>query len=124
MRTDENITLNLAQSADIINTINGGTVYPTFTHTREEDHYRLEVSIPSIDPDNIKVEINAGHLLVLQNMELNEIELPNLLGMQEISPEVSHKHITASYEEELLVVIMPFSELTGDSRREIDILKY
>ena len=53
------MTKNLAKSADMLNTVNGGTIFPTFDTFKQEDHYRLEVSIPSVDPDNIKVEVNG-----------------------------------------------------------------
>lgn len=124
MRIDEKLIQNLAKSADIINTVGGGTIYPTFEISKEEDHYRLEVSIPSIDQDDVKVEVNGGHLFIYQKINLKGVKLPNLLGVHKISADVELDHITAGFEDDLLVVIMPFNELTGGFRKEIDILKY
>ncbi len=124
MKIDERIMKNLAKTADIVNTMSGGVIFPTFNTTKEEDHYRLEVSAPSIDPDDIKVEINGGHLFVYQQMEYKGTRIPNVLGVHKISAEVELNNITAGFEDGLLVVIMPFSELTGGFRKEIDILRY
>lgn len=123
MRVDENLSKTLAHSADVLNSVNGGTVFPTFETTREEDHYRMEVNVPSVDPESIKVEVNGGLLLIYQKLEQGKKQIPNMLGVHKISAEVELENITAGYEEELLVVIMPFNELTGGSRREIDILR-
>lgn len=123
MRVDEKLMKNLAQSADVLNSVNGGTIFPTFETTKEEDHYRMEVSVPSVTPESIKVEVNGGLLLIYQGIEHGEKQIPNMLGVHKISAEVELDNITAGYEEDLLVVIMPFNELTGGSRREIDILR-
>lgn len=124
MRINESVTRNLARTANVLNNVNGGTVFPTFETTKEDDHYRMEVSAPSIDPDNIKVEVNSGHLVVYQKMPMGDSSVPNMLGIHKISAEVELDNITAGYEDDLLVVIMPFNELTGGFRKEIDILRY
>ncbi len=124
MKLDNDLTRTLAESADVVNTINGGTVYPTFETSTEADHYRLEVDVPSVDPDNIKVEVNGGDLFVYQSIKHNDLTLPNLLGMIKISADVELDNISAGYEDDILVVIMPFDESTGGFRREIDILRH
>ncbi len=123
MRIDEKMTRNLAHSADILNTIGGGTVFPTVNTSKHEDHYRLEMSVPSIDPEDIKVEVNGGHLFIYQRLGFGNTRLPNLLEVHKISADVELDNITAGYEDELLIVIMPFNELTGGFRKEIEILK-
>lgn len=123
MRVDEKLTKNLAHSADVLNSVNGGTIFPTFDTTKEDDHYRMEVGVPSVDPESIKVEVNGGLLLIYQKLEHGEKQIPNMLGIHKISAEVELDNITAGFEEDLLVVIMPFNEVAGGSRREIDILR-
>ncbi|MFK7952523.1 MAG: Hsp20/alpha crystallin family protein [Ekhidna sp.] len=123
MKINDELIRTLAESADIVNTVNGGTIYPTFETYTEDDHYRLEVDIPSIDPQNIKVEVEGADLLIYQNVQHNDLTLPNLLGMVKISANVSLNHISAGYEDDMLVVIMPFDESAGGFRRDIDILR-
>ena len=81
MRVNHIMTKNLARSADVLNTINGGIIFPTFDSYKEADHYRLEVSVPTIDPDNIKVEINGENLLVFQKMIIGNSRIPSLIGL-------------------------------------------
>jgi HSP20 family molecular chaperone IbpA len=123
MNIDRDAIKTLAESADIVNTINGGTVYPTFDTTTEKDHYRLEVNVPTVNPNNIKVEVDGSDLLIYQSVKHHDLVLPNLLGMMKISADVELDHITAGYEEDTLIVILPFDEETGGFRKEIDIIR-
>ena len=124
MRVDKNASKRLAETANIINTINGGTIYPTFKTITEKDHYRLEVSVPTIVPDDIKVEVNGSDLMIYQNVHVNAYTLPNMLGLIKISADVELENIHAEYEDDLLVVIMPFSELSGGFQKDIDIYRH
>ncbi len=124
MRINQLMTRNLANSADLLNTANGGTIFPTFETYKHDDHYRLEVSIPSVDPDNIKVEVNGENLLIYHKMTMGDVKIPNLLGIEKISADVALDEITAGYEDDLLIIIMPFNEVAGGFRREIDILRH
>ncbi|NQZ76581.1 MAG: Hsp20/alpha crystallin family protein [Ekhidna sp.] len=123
MRVDKEISKRLAETANIVNTINGGTVYPTFHTTTEKDHYRLEVSAPTIQPEDLKVEVNGSELLVYQKIHVNAYTLPNVLGLIKIAADVELEGISAEFEDDVLVVIMPFSEMTGGFQKEIDIYK-
>ncbi len=123
MRVDKEAIKRLAETANVINDINGGSVFPTFITSTEKDHYRLEVSVPSVNPDDIKVEVNGSDLMVYQNFHVNSYTLPNILGMIKISVDVEIENIYAEFEEELLVVIMPFSEMSGGFQKEIDIYR-
>ena len=50
--------------------------------------------------------------------------LPNILGSVKIAADVELENIYAEFEEELLVVIMPFSEMSGGFQKEIDIYRH
>ncbi len=124
MRAEKELSKRLAETANVISSINGGSIFPTFKTTTEKDHYRLEVSVPSVAPDDIKVEVNGSDLMVYQNVHVDSYTLPNMLGMIKISADVELENISAEFEEELLIVIMPFSELSGGFQKEIDIYKH
>ncbi|MEP1033990.1 Hsp20/alpha crystallin family protein [Ekhidna sp.] len=123
MRVDKEVSKQLAETASIINNINGGSIFPTFKTTTEKDHYRLEVSIPSVEPDDIKVEINGSDLMIYQNVHVNSHTQPNVLGTVKISVDVELENISAEFAKELLVIIMPFSELSGGFQKEIEIYR-
>lgn len=123
MRVDKNVSKRLAETANIINTINGGSIFPTFSTKTEKDHYRLEVSAPTIEPDDLKVEVSGTDLMIYQNVHVNAYMLPNVLGIIKISADVEVENISAEFEDDLLVVILPFSEMSGGFQKEIDIFK-
>lgn len=124
MREEKETSKRLAEAANVINNINGGSIFPTFVTTTEKDHYRLEVSVPSVKPDDIKVEVNGSDLMIFQNVHVNEFTLPNVLGIIKIAADVELENISAEFEDDLLIVIMPFSEMTGGFQKEIDIYKH
>jgi len=121
MKVDKQATKRLAETANIVNSLNGGAIYPTFYTTTEKDHYRLEVSVPTVEPQDLKVEVNGSDLLIYQNVHVNAFTLPNVLGQIKISADVELENIHAEYQEDLLVVILPFNELTGGFQKDIDI---
>lgn len=124
MRVDKDEMKRLAETANIVNSINGGAIFPTFKTTTEIDHYRLEVSIPSVEVDDIKVEVNGSDLLVFQSIHVADYTLPNILGTIKIAADVELENIYAEFEDDLLVVIMPFSEMSGGFQKEIDIYRH
>lgn len=124
MKVDKETSKRLAETANVINNINGGSIFPTFKTTTEKDHYRLEVSVPSVEPEDIKVEVNGSDLMIYQNVHVNSYTLPNMLGMIKIAADVELENISAEFEDELLIVIMPFSEMSGGFQKEIDIYRH
>lgn len=121
MNINRGIAKNLARTADFINTVNGGSVYPSFNTTKKSDHYRIEVSMPSVNPDNIKVEVTNNSLMIFQQVEINQVNLPNLLGLFKLSHDAVLDEITAEYGDNLLTVIIPKNEMTGGFHRNIKI---
>lgn len=124
MRVDKETSKRLAETANVVNSINGGTIFPTFKTTTEKDHYRLEVSVPSVEPEDIKVEVSGSDLMIHQNVKVSFHTLRNLLGIIKITADVELENIYAEFEDELLVVIMPFSEMPGGFHKDIDIHKH
>ena len=106
MTINKETTKNLARTADFINTVNGGSVYPTFETKKEKDHYRIQINMPSVDPDDLKVEVNNSSLMVFQQMHVNEVSLPNLIGVFKLSGDVVLENISAEYEDNLLTVTL------------------
>lgn len=121
MKINQELSKNLARTADFINTVNGGTVYPTFNTIKQKDHYKIEVTMPSVDPDDLKVEINNDMLMIFQQMEVNHVTIPNVLGMFKLSNDAVLDEISAEYEGDLLTVIIPKNQISGGFRRDIKI---
>lgn len=123
MIVDKELARRLAETTNIVNSINGGAVLPTFNKTKEEDHYRLEISIPSVKADDIKIEVNDDDLMVYQNIHVNADSLPHIIGIVALSSDVERENIYAEHEDDLLIVILPFNEKSGGYQKEIEIHK-
>jgi len=121
MKISKELTKNLARTADFINTVSGGTVYPTFKTFKEKDHYKIEVAMPSVDPNDLKEEVNNDMLMIFQQMELNLVNVPNVLGMFKLANDAVLDEISAEYEDDLLTVIIPKDQMSGGFRRDIKI---
>ena len=77
-----------------------------------------------MEPEDLKVEVNGSDLMVYQQIHFNGYSLPNILGDIKISADVELENIYAEFEDELLVVILPFSEMSGGFQKEIDIYRH
>ncbi|MEM6641524.1 MAG: Hsp20/alpha crystallin family protein [Bacteroidota bacterium] len=121
MQTNRELSRNLARAADFINTVNGGTVAPTFHTAKEQSQYRIEVAMPTVDPDDLKVEINNGVLMIFHQMSINEVQIPNVLGIFKLERDAVLDEISAAYEEDLLIVRIPKNQMNGGFRRDIEI---
>ena len=121
MKINQDITKNLARTADFINTVNGGTVYPTFNTTKDADQIKIEVSMPSVDPEDLRVEVNNESLMIFQSIMINQLPLPNLVGLFKLTRNAVLEDISAEYHEEVLTVIIPLSELSDGFHRSIEI---
>lgn len=121
MEVDKKLTRSLANATNVVNTISGGSVFPTFNSQKMQDHYRVEVSVPSIHPDDIKVEVKESSLLIMHQVKMGEYEVPNMLGVLNISSDVILEDIHAEFSDDTLVVILPYSEMFGGFNREIEI---
>lgn len=124
MKADRKLTKRLAQATNLINAINGGSIYPTFYTTTEEDHYRVEVSVPSVSPEELKIQLRNSNLLITHNIQIDAFTFPQILGNLRIAPEVNPNEIYAEFHDETLVVILPISTQSGGYDREIEIHKY
>lgn len=124
MKVERALTKQIATTANIVNSLSGGTVFPTLKKTTEEDHYRLEISVPSVNIDDLKVEVAGSDLMIIQKIHVDAYVLPHVLGHLQISADVALAEIHATYEDKLLVIILPFNETSGDYRKDIDIYRH
>ena len=117
MRVESEIIKTLAESADIVNTINGGMSLAHVQRDRLSDHYLVTVKVPGVEKKSLKVELHKGKLFVFQLMHLEDgIDIPYLVASVDISNDVQREEIRANYQGKHLNVIMPFGETETDSR--------
>ena len=122
MKIDADLTTKLAYTANLANTINGGMVETTVSFSKNEDHYLVNVTVPGIDREALKIEINNDLVLVFLQLDNNGEEPFNyLLKYFKIPFEVDAEQIWADYEDQHLHIVMPFKELEDGYWRTVEI---
>lgn len=123
---DRMLTKNLALTADIINTINGGMARTEIKLKKSETEWNAVIRIPGVSFENIKLEIKDRHLHIFQTLDesnASEIQLPYLVSSILLSSKVDVDKIHAEFENSRLYVHLPITETPSGYQREIDIQK-
>ncbi len=109
----------------MINTLTGGMVEPVIKLQQFESHRQINIRIPSISLDSIKIEIQNNVLLIYFNIPLksrNENHnYPKVVYNKPIPYFIDRDGISAVVENDELVVTLPFNELAGGFKKQIPI---
>jgi HSP20 family molecular chaperone IbpA len=109
MRVDKELMHVLAQSADVVNTINGGMSVAHIKMHTLKDHYLITVRVPGVSEEALKLEMHEGNLFVFQQMTLDTgLRIPYLVASITVSENVNKEAISANYEGRRLHIFMPF----------------
>lgn len=123
MRVDKHITRMLAESGDLVNTINGGMSLAHVSRAKHNDHYLVTVKVPGVDKKSLKVEMHDNSLFIFQLMHLEGgIDIPYMVASVELKGNVDRSAIRANYYGKNLNIVMPFTE--EEDSREIEINDY
>ncbi|HRI78058.1 MAG TPA: Hsp20/alpha crystallin family protein [Cyclobacteriaceae bacterium] len=118
-----NIPQELITSIDMLNTLNGGTSQPNVKLKHFSTHRQINIRVPGIALDNVKVEINNNKLMIYYLTTVvsqqKEISLPKGLYNKSIPYFVDMNSIKATQEKDSLVVRLPFNELYNGYHRDI-----
>lgn len=123
---DKILIQNLAQTADIVNTINGGMSQANFQIFKEESEWMVKIKAPGVDADNMRIELKDDQMYVFQILGDNnasKIKLPYLLTTFKISPRVNYDSIFAEYENGEIFIHLFLDEMGNNYEREIEIIK-
>lgn len=122
---DKLLIKNLAHTAKIVNTINGGMAKPSTELHKAEDSWMLKMRLPGVSVDNIKIEIKDNFLFVFQilDAEDSEIELPYLIDMLNLTSQIDLNAVYAEFEQGEVFIHMPFDELASGYEKEVEIIK-
>jgi hypothetical protein len=123
---DRMLVKNLAKTAEIVNTINGGMSQAKLHMKKESDEWLLRFKVPGVGPDNLKIEVRNSQLFIFQILGADNssgIELPYLITSLVISPKIDFEGIIAEYDGEEICVHMPLDEMSDGHEREIEIIR-
>jgi HSP20 family molecular chaperone IbpA len=131
MRFDDfHISKEVLRKVDVMNTLNGGISKPTVLMLKEERRYLVKAKLPGVDPEKMRVEIRNDKLFLFHDISVDNTHLyaetdqiPFNIGYVLIPFDVNIKKIKAQFEDKELLISMPFNELAGGYKRNIDIEK-
>lgn len=116
---------DLLTSVDVLNTLHGGISEPVLT-TRQQAYGReIHVRVPGISKDSMQVEIHNNVLSVFYLIPIDstgkQINMPVVVYNKTIPYFIDISAIKAVFEENELVVQLPYNELSSGYNRKIQI---
>ena len=116
---------DLITSVDLLNTLHGGVSEPFLSFREEPAGREMRVRVPGLSREALQVEIidNALSIYYLIPMESSGklMHLPQVIYSQKIPYFIEASGIKATYEENELVVKLPFNERSNGYNRKIKI---
>lgn len=118
---------DLMTSVDVLNTMHGGVSEPFVSFREQPSSREIRVRVPGISKEAMQAEINNNELFVYYLIPVSSsgilIYLPQVVYNQKIPYFIEANAIKATYEENELVVRLPFDERSNGYNRKIEIGK-
>ena len=118
---------DLMTSVDVLNTMHGGVSEPFISFREQPAGREIHVRVPGIVKEAMRAEINNNELYVYYLIPVTSsgkvIHLPQVVYSQKIPYFIEVNGIMATYEENELVVRLPFNERSNGYSRKIQIGK-
>jgi HSP20 family molecular chaperone IbpA len=120
---DKNQYLNLINSVDVMNTLNGGRTEPVVKLKQHTNSREVRVKIPGIDPEKIEVEVNDNRVVIFYTMNVEsggkEVGIPYSVYNRQQPYFIDVSRIVAQVKESELVVTLPFNQLANGYHRRV-----
>lgn len=116
---------DLVTSVDVLNTVHGGVSEPFLSITEGKGGREVRVRIPGVDKEAMQVEINNNKLSIFYLIPIlsagKMIHMPQIVYDHSIPYFVDTNKIKASYDDNTLVVLLPFNKRSNGYNRKIEI---
>ena len=129
-----NIPKEILMRTDFLNTTGGGMSQSVIKLNRTEEGYLLELSMPGVGIENLKIDIINQRLLVYFGIEVAGSEalseakeeesitqLPYFITNLPVPPDADVENISARYEAGKLVILAPFNNQSQGYSRRVEI---
>ncbi len=126
MKVEKNLVRNLARTADILNTINGGMSQTTINIHSLENEWLIKVRTPGVELENLRLEVLDNQLYVHQMMEIDQNspeKAPYVIAMIPLVKQINVEEISATFEEGWTLIRLPFDEMVDGIDRQIEIVR-
>ena len=116
---------DIVTSIDVLNTIQGGVSEPFLSMTEDDEGREVRVRVPGVNKNSLQVEVIDNQLSVFYMIPIYSngklMQMPQVIYNQPIPYFVEVSKIKTTYEENELIVELPFNELSGGYKRKIKI---
>jgi HSP20 family molecular chaperone IbpA len=127
MKEKRFVSDELLASINVLNTLNGGLSEPQMKLKQFSDHREIRVKVPGVKEEHLRAEIHNNVLSVFYTIAIQSagmrIEVPKVLYSKQIPYFVDADKISASFENDLFRVTLPFNSLAKGYHRNISIEK-
>jgi HSP20 family molecular chaperone IbpA len=116
---------DLLTSVDVLNTVNGGVSEPYLSLRENSDGHEVRVRIPGVGRKAIQVEIKNNELAVFYLIPVESagqlIFMPQVVYKQMVPHFIEATGIKAVFQNNELIVKLPFNKQSDDYNRKIEI---
>lgn len=116
---------HLLTTVDLLNTLNGGVSEPHLSYRDRPDGRQLRIRVPGVSKELLQVEINNNKLSVYYHIPMEsegkKVFLPKEVIHQTLPYFIEIQGIHATFEENELVVNLPYNELSNGYNRKVEI---
>ena len=115
MKAKRFASAELLTSIDVLNTLNGGVSERQLVLKKFPDHREVWVKVPGVKENDLKAEVHDNVLRVRYSFLLRSdnlwVEVPKVVYDKSIPDNVDVSAITATFEDDYLVVKLPFASM-------------
>jgi HSP20 family molecular chaperone IbpA len=116
---------HLLTTVDLLNTLNGGVSEPYLSYRENPQGREVRIRVPGVSKEMLQVEIVNNELNVFYHIPMEtsgkQVYLPKEVLRQTLPYFIEIPAIRASYEDNELVVRLPFNELSSGYNRKVPI---
>lgn len=116
---------NILTTVDLLNTLNGGISEPYISYREDSNGREVRIRVPGVSKELLQVEVRDNKLSVFYHIPIEtsgkQVFLPKEVVNQTLPFFIEIKGIHASYEDNELVVKLPFNELSNGYNRKVPI---
>jgi len=116
---------HLLPTVDLLNTLNGGVSEPHLSYRDRPDGRQVRIRVPGVSKELLQVEIHDNQLSVYYHIPMEtggkQVFVPKEVIQQTLPYFIEIPGIHATFEENELVVNLPYNELSNGYNRKIQI---
>jgi HSP20 family molecular chaperone IbpA len=124
-KSNNNNSLDLITTVDVLNTLSGGISEPQVNVIDLENGREIRLRVPGINKDSMNVEIHNNHLTIYYYIDIVSydklVQVPQIVYNRTVPYYIDLSKIHATFEEDVLIVRLPFNRLSNGYHRKVRI---